>query len=161
MRTTADWGKQLENLCAVYERTVKTQTSVAQDLAALVASPDSSITAVNIGFAPTSPFEAVDIGELGQGQASHVHTLQMDGTTCRVSWWSGSALPSDKPSLEEHFTRLARAFWKPQLRDHKSQLLSLQYPDTNDLLENALAGFPGRAALILFTDLDHFKEKSK
>jgi diguanylate cyclase (GGDEF)-like protein len=158
MRTTADWGKQLENLCAAYERTVKTQTSVAQELAELVASSDSPITAVNISFTPTPPFDAVNIGEIGQGPASHVHTFQMGGTTCRVSWWSGSALPSDKPSLEEHFTRLAHAFWKPQLRDHKSHLLSLQYQEANDLLENALASFPERA-YVLFTDLDHFKEQ--
>jgi diguanylate cyclase (GGDEF)-like protein len=156
---TADWVKRLETLCVEYEHTVKTQLSADQDLRGLVSSPDSPISAVNINISPAPPFDVVNIGDRGAGDPSGVNTFPMDGVNCRVSWWLHSAVANDKGSLLELFSRLAQAFWKPQLRDHKSRLLSLQIAETYVLIDRTLKNFADRA-FVLFTDLDHFKREN-
>jgi diguanylate cyclase (GGDEF)-like protein len=156
MKTITEWGKRLEQLCSEYEQTVKTQESAQGDLKVLVSEPGSPIKAVTIAFVPRAPFDEMMIGEVGQGPPTDVSTLELDGTACRISWWSDSAVAADKVSLHDLLTRFVRAWWKPQLRDHKSRLFSLDYPEANELLDAALASFPDRA-FVLFADLDHFK----
>ena len=86
-------------------------------------------------------------------------TIELADTSWTVDAWASSGSTHtffDRPQ----FRALLDCFWKSDLRDEKSRLISLQYPKTLELVKNRLrmVAVDRASVACMYVDLDHFKE---
>jgi diguanylate cyclase (GGDEF)-like protein len=149
------WLVRLEALCSKYEKSLQPPATVNDDINQLLSATDSPVEAVTLELQRKEPLDNVHLGKAGAGSATDIETTELHSFVHRLCIWRNRHVPVDVDSLRKLFLRLAAGHWKTNLHD-RFGLLSFQYNETKDLLENTIAAAHA-GVYLLFTDLDHFK----
>ena len=149
------WLARLEALCSKYEKSLQPAATVNDDIKQLLSATDSPVEAVTLELQRKDPFDNIFLGKAGNGNATEIETTELHSFVHRISVWRKKSVPVNVDRMRKLLLRLAAAHWKTNLHD-RFLLLSFQYNETKDLLENTIAEAKGKIYL-LFTDLDHFK----
>ena len=121
---------------------------------------------IAIQIQPRAPLGTVHAGiekDGPPGEVRSVTSLDSFGTDARISLWAhpGAVRPSpgEMSKIGDDLVRLVESFWKGNLRDAKSWLISTQNSERQHLLENTLHDdLPsGSHYALLYCDLDNFK----
>src|ERR1039458_3819738 len=158
MRDSDAWLDRLEELCSKYETLLQPSCVFDSDLRDLLSSIDSPIDAVSVEIQRLQPFQLVSLGCAGEGEPTDTETKQGGGDqfTYKIRIWRNRQTAVDPDRLRKLLFRLSAAHFKTDLHDRVSGLLSFQYSQTKELLENTIAA-SAQNIYILFTDLDQFK----
>lgn len=168
MNLTDVWFKHIEAICEEYERVLVTNEEFAATIAGIINHQHSPVTGINFLVINDDPFGNIPFGQSQEGEPTHVYTIEQfdsHGASCRIRAWrklEGTVNQQNfnPTSIYDYLSRLIKSFWKPNLRDDKSRLISLQYPETYKLIDNSLAKLAQTTGTLyaFFCDIDHFKE---
>ena len=166
------WDDHVRQVCDLQAETLATGAEFLANLNQLIQHPDSPLIAVSMEIDRHLPFEGTTfgpvalrpIGDLGEPADSSTYLLDdQSGTQCRVKLWRDSAQQSanwDTSRLVHSLRTLLASFWRPDLRDAKSRIISLQHRATEACVDATLQRIIdtyGRVAVV-FCDLDKFKD---
>jgi diguanylate cyclase (GGDEF)-like protein len=158
------WLRGINSLCNQYESRLVTLREFKAALSKLVSDIDSPLQTVFYQISGEGPFEELEIGQKASEDATNANSLDLGHHfQCKVSLWRKSTLngkPFDGAAVNEALLDLAKCFWKTQLRDEKTRLISFQFPGTEQIVNNSLSKFleGSKILSIFFCDLDHFKK---
>jgi diguanylate cyclase (GGDEF)-like protein len=121
--------------------------------------------AIRFRIQPIAPFGSFDVGAEGSGEPTDVRSVpELDalGTTARISLWghpAGTRLSRNETSrVSDALVRLTNSFWKGDLRNATSHLISKDNSEREHLIDNTLRdGAIGLPCALLYCDLDNFK----
>lgn len=175
-KSAGNWLREVRRLRQTQELVLSTRTQFEEHLAALLRHPESPIRAVSIVISRADPFSDVSIGPIGVtdseglGPSTEVTTHALadaDNSRCRVEIWNttpynchDSSSYAEPAEVVEELISLIAEFWKGPLRDDKSRIISMQYPQVNSCAEASLLHYlrHQRSACVIFCDLDKFKK---
>ncbi len=167
MPIAGNWHAAVKDATERLKGTVSTQAEFEAVLRHLLTIVGAPIDAVDFDIASSEPFANSRVGCTGEGQPTYLHTHDLDPhgwARCTIRLWMGQPQPGpgavNTAAIYQDLTELLRAYWKPELRDDKSRLISLQYPATNRLLDEAIErGLAANPLMcVFFCDLDRFKQ---
>lgn len=156
--TAAAWLSRFDKLCSGYEETLQSHATAEAELLKLIAASDSPVDGITLQLQRQFPYADIHLGKESTGASTDSETTDLAGYSCRICIWRNNRVGVSNEELRKILIRFAHAHWKPNLHDQISRLLSFQYPQTKNLLENTIAHSAGKIYL-LFTDLDHFKQE--
>ncbi len=160
------WVKELESFKDKSEKYFMTQAEFEAGLDSVTGLADSPVDAVQYHIVGSAPFNAIDIGRPGTGDAMYVDTVTMAdprGSTCKTSIWTkrnaGVAIHASAALAKDSLGKLIKGYWKPDLLDNKAKLPSLLIPRATQVLEDTILDFAKtrERTFLFFCDLDKFK----
>ena len=127
--------------------------------------PGCPFGGIGIRIQPRAPFVSLEAGVEVSGAPTEVRSAGLDsfGTEARISLWTSpgnaSTSPAEMSRIGDACVRLAGSFWKGDLRDAVSWLVSKQNSERQQLIENTLseARLDDARYALLYCDLDNFK----
>ena len=150
------WLKELDRHIQEADRLLLSVNQLNAFLADLLRHPGCPFGGITLQIKPGTPFAGVEAGVAMDGAPAEVRSageLDTFGTHARISLWTRPV--SIRPSPEEMskigdcFVRLVGAFWKGDLRDAVSWLISKQNSERRQLIEQDFVVYPLRGGLFL------------
>lgn len=166
MADVNNWLQELDRRIEEADHVLFSLARLDATLADLLRQPGCPFEGIKLQIQPQAPLDAVEAGVEKGGAPAEVRSaagVDSFGTDARISMWMlpGCARPSpaEMSRIGDAFVRLVTSFWKGNLRDAKSWLISTQNSERQHLLENTLHDVlpDGSHYALLYCDLDNFK----
>lgn len=157
------WLRSIESLCSQYDSRLVTLREFRVTLNELISHPDSPLQAVFYQISGERPFEELQIGQKASEDPTDVNTsIWGRYFQCKISLWKKSGINGehfDVAKVNQTLSQFARCFWKPELRDEKSRLISFQYTGIEQIVNNSFGKLLENSNIlgVFFCDLDRFK----
>ena len=159
---TQDWPNAVHGFCKEFSERLATASEYERCLQELIHHPRCPVDKLAIRTSGVDqPLILLDSNNTEFGpESTEKWTPELARTTWIIEAWRSRASSWEAALDETQARNLLDCFWKSQLRDAKSLLISLQYENTALVLNRYLKHiFVVRHSVACFyVDLDHFKE---
>jgi diguanylate cyclase (GGDEF)-like protein len=166
-RHRGNWENYVKELTSQISESLITTKDFSFILSKVIGHPKSAIKALEFDITLTEFsqkfFEYKVVSENGKPTISEQIDLDTHGWyVCNLSLWINTSIspaPKREP-IKSLINNLVLAYWKPDLRDDKTRIISEQNPDTKDIISNTVSNYlpDYKYVSYFFSDLDKFKE---
>ena len=166
MADLSTWLQELDRYTQEADHVLLSVDRLHAEIADLLKQPGCPFDGIKLQIQPKQPFCAVEAGVGLTTDATEFRTagaLDAFGTEARILLWlkphRAHLLPTELDKICNALIRLTILFWKGDLRDAHSFLISKENSDRHKLLENTLRSdkSEGPHYALLYCDLDNFK----